>query len=51
VAMPAMPMPMNMHMDMNRMPNGSSINVIILQNVTLYIETILNITSPNAILP
>jgi hypothetical protein len=53
-----MDMPMNilMSMPMNqaKMPNGETdgeTNVIILQNVTLNIITILNMTFPNAIQP
>jgi len=46
----AMSMPMNMPMNETKMPNGGT-NVIILQNVTLNIITILNMTFPNAIQP
>lgn len=51
-----MPMSMLMSMPMNqaKMPNGETngeTNVIILQNVTLNIITILNMTFPNAIQP
>lgn len=45
-----MDMPMNMPMNETKMPNGGT-NVIILQNVTLNIITILNMTFPNAIQP
>jgi len=45
-----MSMPMNMPMNQTKMPNGGT-NVIILQNVTLNIITILNMTFPNAIQP
>jgi hypothetical protein len=47
-----MPMSMLMSMPMNqaKMPNGET-NVIILNNVTLNIITILNMTFPNAIQP
>jgi hypothetical protein len=46
----AMSMPMSMPMNETKMPNGGT-NVIILQNVTLNIITILNMTFPNAIQP
>ena len=45
-----MNMPMSMPMNQTKMPNGGT-NVIILQNVTLNIITILNMTFPNAIQP
>jgi hypothetical protein len=45
-----MPMAMSMPMNEAKMPNGGT-NVIILQNVTLNIITILNMTFPNAIQP
>jgi hypothetical protein len=44
----SMQMPMSMPMNQTKMPDGGT-NVIILQNVTLNIVTILNMTFPNAI--